>query len=152
MKIDKPRREIISVKIDNVLLAPIGSLTKIDNFSVLDHSVDPVPDSVGKNAARICEDHFYSEHNCVCDRQSPFCLLAMNFDYDVVIEVHCQQTEWTLPVANAIVFRIEMIFTNSRCIFPDGIRDGIDAVVENGKIVDLRERTDRREKNIIDLD
>ncbi len=45
-----------------------------------------------------------------------------------------------------------MIFTNSRCIFPDGIRDGIDAVVKNGKIVDLRERTDRREKNIIDLD
>ncbi len=56
-----------------------------------------------------------------------------------------------MPVANAIVYRIEMIFTNSRCILPDGIRDGIDVVVEDGKIVDLRERTDRREKNIVDL-
>lgn len=44
-----------------------------------------------------------------------------------------------------------MIFTNSRCIFPAGIRDGIDVVVEDGKIVDLRERTDWREKDIVDL-
>ncbi len=44
-----------------------------------------------------------------------------------------------------------MIFRNGRCIFPDGIRDGIDVVVENGKIIDLRERTDRREKNVVDL-
>jgi hypothetical protein len=57
MKIDKPGRKIIAVKIDNVLLAPIGSLTKIDNFSILHHDVDPVADSVWHNAARICEDH-----------------------------------------------------------------------------------------------
>ena len=34
---------------------------------------------------------------------------------------------------------------------PDGIHDGIDVVVEQGKIVDLRGRTDWREKNIVDL-
>ena len=44
-----------------------------------------------------------------------------------------------------------MIFRNARCILPDGIRDGIDVVVEDGKIVDLRGRTGWREKNIVDL-
>jgi N-acetylglucosamine-6-phosphate deacetylase len=80
-----------------------------------------------------------------------------------------------LPVANAISFRSgdalwshgifsgefrrldgvspyrNMIFRNARCILPDGIRDGIDVAVEEGKIVELRERTDRGEKNIVDL-
>ena len=32
-----------------------------------------------------------------------------------------------------------MILKNARCIFPDGIRDDIDTVVRDGKIVDLRE-------------
>src|SRR5712671_1868475 len=31
-----------------------------------------------------------------------------------------------------------MIFTNARLIFPDGIRDGLDVVVEQGKIAGLR--------------
>jgi len=44
-----------------------------------------------------------------------------------------------------------MIFTNSRCILPDGIRDGIDVAVEDGKIVSFHERTVRREKNVVDL-
>ena len=44
-----------------------------------------------------------------------------------------------------------MIFRNARCILPDGIRDGIDVLVEDGKIVDLGERIDRREKDIVDL-
>src|SRR2546423_11488209 len=32
----------------------------------------------------------------------------------------------------------EMIFTNARLIFPDGIRDGLEVVVEQGKIAGLR--------------
>src|SRR6266404_547226 len=57
MKIDKSRRKIISAKIDNVLFAPIDSLTKIDNFSVLDQDVDSVADSVWQDAARVTKDH-----------------------------------------------------------------------------------------------
>jgi N-acetylglucosamine-6-phosphate deacetylase len=37
-----------------------------------------------------------------------------------------------------------MIFTNARLIFPDGIRDGLEVVVEKGKITALRERTPLR--------
>src|SRR5437870_9845917 len=32
----------------------------------------------------------------------------------------------------------EMIFTNARLIFPDGIRDGLEVVVEQGKIAAIR--------------
>ena len=32
-----------------------------------------------------------------------------------------------------------MIFTNARLIFPDGIRDGLEVVVEKGKIAAIRE-------------
>ena len=35
-----------------------------------------------------------------------------------------------------------MIFSNARFIFPDGIRDGLEMVVADGKIVAVRERTD----------
>src|SRR5437868_6984232 len=35
----------------------------------------------------------------------------------------------------------QMIFTNARLIFPDGIRDGLEVVVEEGKIAEIRERT-----------
>ena len=34
-----------------------------------------------------------------------------------------------------------MIFSNARLILPDGIRDGLEVVVENGKIADIRERS-----------
>ncbi|MEY2550858.1 MAG: N-acetylglucosamine-6-phosphate deacetylase [Verrucomicrobiota bacterium] len=34
-----------------------------------------------------------------------------------------------------------MIFSNARLIFPDGIRDGLEVVVEQGKIAEIRERT-----------
>jgi N-acetylglucosamine-6-phosphate deacetylase len=34
-----------------------------------------------------------------------------------------------------------MIFSNARLIFPDGIRDGLEVVVENGKIIEIRERS-----------
>ena len=34
-----------------------------------------------------------------------------------------------------------MIFANARFVFPDGIRDGLELVVEHGKIVEIRERS-----------
>jgi N-acetylglucosamine-6-phosphate deacetylase len=34
-----------------------------------------------------------------------------------------------------------MIFSNARLIFPDGIRDGLEVVVERGKIAEIRERS-----------
>lgn len=46
-----------------------------------------------------------------------------------------------------------MIFTNARLIFPGGIRDGLEVVVEEGKIAAIRERKrGRSEEEIIDLD
>lgn len=44
-----------------------------------------------------------------------------------------------------------MIFTNARLIFPDGIRDGLELVVENGKISAIGKDTDKQGKEIIDL-
>ena len=46
----------------------------------------------------------------------------------------------------------EMIFTNARLIFPDGIRDGLEVVVEQGKIAAISERSlAQREHEVIDL-
>src|SRR4029453_14934980 len=53
----------------------------------------------------------------------------------------------------------EMIFTNARLIFPDGIRDGLEVVVEQGKIAAIRPPMPRlrrkgervRGKEVIDL-
>ena len=46
-----------------------------------------------------------------------------------------------------------MIFTNARMIFPDGIRDGLEVVVEEGKIVAICERSLAHQKHeVIDLD
>jgi N-acetylglucosamine-6-phosphate deacetylase len=44
-----------------------------------------------------------------------------------------------------------MILTNARLIFPDGIRDGLEVVVEEGKIADIREQVRAHGKNVIDL-
>src|SRR5213596_3344740 len=44
-----------------------------------------------------------------------------------------------------------MIFTNARLIFPDGIRDGLEVVAEEGKIRAIREKTLARGKGTIDL-
>jgi N-acetylglucosamine-6-phosphate deacetylase len=47
----------------------------------------------------------------------------------------------------------EMIFTNARLIFPDGIRDGLQVVVEERKIAAIRERTCAHGKHqVVDLD
>ena len=46
----------------------------------------------------------------------------------------------------------EMIFTNARLIFPDGIRDGLEVIVEQEKIGAIRERMRARsDDEIIDL-
>src|SRR5206468_11838536 len=34
-----------------------------------------------------------------------------------------------------------MIFTNARLIFPDGVRDGLELIAEEGKITAIREQT-----------
>ena len=45
-----------------------------------------------------------------------------------------------------------MIFTNARLIFPDGIRDGLEIVVQQGKIAAIRERSlAHGEREVIDL-
>jgi N-acetylglucosamine-6-phosphate deacetylase len=45
-----------------------------------------------------------------------------------------------------------MIFTNARLIFPDGIRDGLEVVVEEGKIAAIHERSLAHQKHgVIDL-
>src|SRR5216117_2726708 len=56
----------------------------------------------------------------------------------------------------------EMILTNARLIFPDGIRDGLEVVVEGGKIAEIRppaprlrrtdEQTRTSSKDVVDLD
>jgi N-acetylglucosamine-6-phosphate deacetylase len=44
-----------------------------------------------------------------------------------------------------------MIFRNGRCIFPDGIREGMEVVVRQGQIAEIRARSDRREQDVVDL-
>jgi N-acetylglucosamine-6-phosphate deacetylase len=44
-----------------------------------------------------------------------------------------------------------MILTNARLIFPDGIRDGLEVVVEKGKIAAIREQSRVRRKEMVDL-
>ena len=44
-----------------------------------------------------------------------------------------------------------MIFANARLIFPDGIRDGLEVVVREGRITELRVRSDGREDEVVDL-
>src|SRR5437879_12326435 len=44
-----------------------------------------------------------------------------------------------------------MIFSNARLIFPDGIRDGLEVVVEEGKIIAIRKQTGGRGKGGVDL-
>ncbi len=47
--------------------------------------------------------------------------------------------------------QLNMIFHNGRLIFPDGIRDGLELVVENGKIAAIREQTHARANEVVDL-
>jgi N-acetylglucosamine-6-phosphate deacetylase len=45
-----------------------------------------------------------------------------------------------------------MILTNARLIFPDGIREGLEVVVENGKIAAIDEHPDEQREEVLDLD
>ena len=45
----------------------------------------------------------------------------------------------------------QMILTNARLIFRDGIRDGLELVVEKGKITAIRERSHARANEVLDL-
>ena len=45
-----------------------------------------------------------------------------------------------------------MIFTNARLIFPDGIREGLEIVTQQGKIEELRQQTKALKSDIVDLD
>jgi N-acetylglucosamine-6-phosphate deacetylase len=44
-----------------------------------------------------------------------------------------------------------MIFRNARCVFPDGIRDGVEIAVREGRIVEIRESKGGSEKEAVDL-
>jgi N-acetylglucosamine-6-phosphate deacetylase len=44
-----------------------------------------------------------------------------------------------------------MILTNARLIFPDGIRDGLEVVVEKGKIAAIRENSHAHGNEVLDL-
>jgi N-acetylglucosamine-6-phosphate deacetylase len=44
-----------------------------------------------------------------------------------------------------------MIFANARLILPDGVRDGLEVVVREGKVVAIREQTQAPEEEIVDL-
>src|SRR2546428_6153747 len=44
-----------------------------------------------------------------------------------------------------------MILRNARCIFPDGIRDGLELVVAKGKIAEVRQQTGAAGEEIADL-
>ncbi len=44
-----------------------------------------------------------------------------------------------------------MILTNARLIFPDGIREGVELVVEKGKIAAIRDHSHARANEVIDL-
>ncbi len=44
-----------------------------------------------------------------------------------------------------------MIFTNARLIFPDAVRDGLELVISDGKITELRQAGYIGEKDIVDL-
>ena len=45
-----------------------------------------------------------------------------------------------------------MIFRNARLIFPDGIREGLEIVTQQGKIEELRQQTKALKSDIVDLD
>ncbi len=45
-----------------------------------------------------------------------------------------------------------MIFRNARLIFPDGIREGLEIVTQQGKIEEIRQQTKAPKNDIVDLD
>ena len=60
--------------------------------------------------------------------------------------------EQASPCRQDCLHHTEMIFTSARLIFADGIRDGLDLVVHEGKITGIHEQAQAREKEVVDLD
>src|SRR6266550_5514373 len=83
MEIDKPRREIIATKIDNIICGGLGFLPDLRNFSLLRYDLQAFTNSVRKNQARVCENHAVNAQrptsnihgaprtDCVYDAQRP---------------------------------------------------------------------------------
>src|SRR6059036_2345108 len=44
-----------------------------------------------------------------------------------------------------------MVLTNASLIFPEGIRDGLDVIVDGGRIADIRDQVLARGENVVDL-
>src|SRR5215471_1567780 len=75
-----------------------------------------------------------------CSRQA-----AVNYRLAPACSVRSQgpRTPCESYVASSTFNPRNMIFTNARLIFPDGIRDGLEVVVEEGKIAALRPAAQR---------
>jgi len=58
MKIDKTGREIISIKIDNVLCRRPGLLPDLHNFPFVRDDLEAFPDPIRKNQSCVAENHF----------------------------------------------------------------------------------------------
>ena len=58
----------------------------------------------------------------------------------------CPSRRWRFSIALN-----EVILTNARLIFPDGIRDGLEVVAERGKIAAIRDQAPARSEDIVDL-
>ena len=57
MEVDKPGREIIATKIDNIICGCLRLLPDLRNFSSLRYHLQAFTNSVRENKARICENH-----------------------------------------------------------------------------------------------
>ena len=57
MKIDKTGREIISIKIDNIICRSLRLLPDLLNFPLLGHDFQAFTSSIRKNEASVCENH-----------------------------------------------------------------------------------------------
>jgi hypothetical protein len=68
VKIDKTGREIVSVKVDNILWLglqargftgrmPVPRLTNLGDFPFFHDNFEAIANSIEKNQTRVCEDH-----------------------------------------------------------------------------------------------
>jgi N-acetylglucosamine-6-phosphate deacetylase len=56
-----------------------------------------------------------------------------------------------IPLQAGLLASRHMIFTNARTVFPDGIREGLDLVIREGKIAEIREQAQARGEDIVDV-
>ena len=57
VQIDKTRRQIISIKIDNITFQGLRLLAELLNFPLLGHDFQAFTNSIRKNEARVSENH-----------------------------------------------------------------------------------------------